>query len=180
MHKTTLPKRKPTRWSEIDYRADGYYFLTICTKNRKHVLSAIVGEGLAPPEVQLTPYGEIAQQQILSIHQRFPSATVTEYVIMPNHIHLILALQNTGGASPFPTVSDIICAFKSLTSRLCNQQNHIGTLFQRSFHDHAIRNGRELKEIANYMAQNPQNWQEDCLFGEGNHFPKLAPNALPL
>ncbi|MBR3862075.1 MAG: transposase [Clostridia bacterium] len=163
-----LPKRKPTRWSEIDYSTEGLYFITICTHQRKQTLATIVGEGLAPPVIKLTPCGEIAKQQLSLLQARFPNAHVDTHVIMPNHIHLILHLTKAGGASPSPTVSDIICAFKSLTTRLCNQSYHAGKLFQRSFYDHVIRSMREYEEIAQYIAKNPQTWREDSLYCEDN------------
>ena len=162
-----LPKRKPTRWSEIDYSTAGLYFITICTHQRKQTLSTVVGEGLAPPVIELTPYGEIAEQQLSLLKARFPSVDIDTYIIMPNHIHLILHLTNSaaGGASPSPTVSDIICAFKSLTTRLCKQKYNEKKIFQRSFYDHVIRNEHEYAEISKYIAKNPQTWREDSLYG---------------
>ena len=84
-----------------------------------------VGEGLAPPAyaIQLKPCGEIVKEHLLQIEQRFSTVCVKDYVIMPDHIHAIIFLHgNTGGASPSPTLDDVICAFKSLTSRRCKQK----------------------------------------------------------
>ena len=66
-----------------------------------------VGEGLAPPEcwVKLKPCGEIVQEQLGLLEQRFPSITIEDCVIMPDHIHAVIFLhKNTGGASPSPTL----------------------------------------------------------------------------
>ena len=153
-----LPKRKSTRLKNYDYSSTGVYFVTICIQNRKQILSEIVktihpfideignlavGEGLAPPaySVKLKPCGKIVQEQLQRIEQRFPNVNVKDYVIMPDHIHVILYLRkNTGGASPSPTLDDVICAFKSLTSRICKQQYGIEKMFQRSSAEHIIRN----------------------------------------
>ena len=83
-----LPKRKHPRLKEYDYSSDGVYFVTICTQNKRHLLSQIVGRGLAPA-VELMDYGKIAEQQLILIQDRFPFVEVDSYVIMPNHIHII-------------------------------------------------------------------------------------------
>ena len=70
------------------------------------------------------------------IEARFPSVTIEDYVIMPDHIHAVIFLhEKAGGASPSPTLNDVICAFKSLTSRSCKQQFGIKKMFQRSSAD---------------------------------------------
>ena len=101
--------------------------------------SCLVGEGqclrskldierseicLHPPEitVKLKPCGEVVKEQLQHIENRFPNVSVEDYVIMPDHIHAIIILYGkAGGASPSPTLNDVICAFKSLTSRACKQ-----------------------------------------------------------
>ena len=88
--------------------------------------------------------------------------TIDKYVIMPNHIHLILTLQaGTGGASPSPTVTQVVGTFKSMTTRLCEGESK---LFQRSFYDHVIRNDMDYQEIWTYIDQNPAKWAEDCFY----------------
>ena len=80
-----------------------------------------VGEGLAPPEitVKLKPCGEIVKEQLQLIETRFPGVTVEDYVIMPDHIHAVIFLHGkAGGASPSPTLDDVICAFKRLKKHL--------------------------------------------------------------
>lgn len=160
-----LPKRKPVRLKGYDYSTAGAYFITICVQGRRCILSQItVGEGLAPPAVQLTDMGKLAEQQLQAIPARYPSAAIDKYVIMPNHIHLILRLQaGAGGASPSPTVTQVIGVFKSLTTRLCPDETK---LFQRSFYDHVIRNETDYQEIWTYIDQNPAKWSDDCFYVE--------------
>lgn len=156
-------RRKSARLKGFDYRTPGVYFVTICTQNKRCILSKIsVGAGLAPPENRLTKYGQIAKEQILLLTARFPSVRVEKFVIMPNHVHLLLQILScTGGASPTPTLSDVVRVFKSQTTRLCE----IGpNLFQRSFHDHIVRNERDGQRIWQYIETNPINWQKDCFY----------------
>lgn len=158
-----LPKRKSTRLKGYDYSTEGAYFITICVQDRRNILSEIiVGEGLAPPEVQLTETGRLAEEQLRQLSVRYPTATVDRYVIMPNHIHFILRLRDRAGrASPSPTVVQVVGAFKSMTTRLCPGKSK---LFQRSFYDHVIRGEEDYQEIWSYIDQNPAKWREDRFY----------------
>ena len=162
----TLPKRKHPRLDHYDYSTAGAYFVTICTQNRRCLLSRIVGRGLAPAEIQYTAYGQIAQEQLLLLEQRFPSMKIDRYVIMPNHIHATLFLTETAGASPRPTIMDIVCAYKSLTTRQCKKVYPIDKLFQTSFYEHVIRSREDYHEIAEYIANNPKKWELDKLYSK--------------
>ncbi len=157
-----LPKRKPNRLHGFDYSSTGAYFITICTENRHKILSTIVGEGLAPPEIQLTRYGKIVEEQLLLLKTRYSNLEINIYAIMPNHIHIMFVLfENTGGASPSPTISDIVCAFKSQCVRSCRKIGYEGKLFQRSYYDHVIRNRDDYDEVLKYIYNNPTNWETD-------------------
>ena len=163
-----LPKRKRTRLAEYDYSTPGAYFLTICTHEKRCILSDIhVGEGLAPPAVVLTEVGEIAQAQLLALAERFPRLRLDKYAVMPNHVHILLTLMpcdNTGGASPSPTVIDVVRAYKSITTRLARPYLSDSALWQRSFHDHVVRGEADHLEIWNYIDGNPAKWTEDCFY----------------
>ena len=191
-----LPKRKSTRLRYFDYASKGAYFVTICTQERKQLLSEVflpysqiypqtkcqpVGEGLAPPatfplfvpddavaKIQLKPCGEIAEKQLLLLEKRYPSVAIWDYVIMPDHIHAIIFLNNdtieetnqsnAGGASPSPTLSEVICSFKSLTARDCKQKYGVERMFQRSYAEHIIRDYKDYETRKAYIQQNPIRW----------------------
>ena len=171
-----LPKRKSTRLKNFDYSSAGAYFVTICVRDRMQILSEIVrtdltsanktigiavGEGLAPPEitVKLKPCGEIVKEQLQLIETRFPSVTIEDYVIMPDHIHAVIFLHGkAGGASPSPTLDDVICAFKSLTSRSCKQKYGIEKMFQRSSAEHIVRDREDYETRRKYIYENPKRW----------------------
>ena len=161
-----LPKRKTPRLQEWDYSTPGAYFLTICTAGRQCILSRIrtVGEGLAPPAAELTEIGKIVEEQILDLPRRYPSFSIDKYVIMPNHVHLLISLTDreiSGGASPSPTAVDVVRVMKSMSARLCREQYGIYPLWQRSFHDHVIRCEKDYLEIWQYIDDNPAKWAED-------------------
>ncbi len=154
-----LPKRKPTRIKEYDYSTAGAYFVTVCTKDRKQILSSIVGEGLrALPCVQLSPIGCEVARSIEFLEKKYKNITISKSVIMPNHIHLIVEiLPVSSGGRGDPPLQKIIAELKSFTTH-----KYGGDLWQRSFHDHIIRNEKDYKEIAEYIENNPARWAEDC------------------
>jgi REP element-mobilizing transposase RayT len=99
------------------------------------------------------------KEQLQQIEKRFPNVSVKDYVIMPDHIHVILYLRKeTGGASPSPTLDDVICAFKSLISRVCKQKHGIEKIFQRSSADHIIRDREDYETRRKYIYENPKRW----------------------
>ena len=159
-----LPKRKHPRLARYDYNTAGAYFITICTQNRQCLLSHIVGRGLAPAEIQYTIYGRIAKEQLLLLEQRYPSLKIDQYVIMPNHIHAILLLEEMARDPQPPTIMDIVCAYKSLTTMHCKKAQPIDKLFQTSFYEHVIRGREDYNEIVEYIANNPKQWELDKLY----------------
>jgi len=160
-----LPKRKHPRLDAFDYSTPGAYFITICTQNRRCMLSHIVGRGLAPAEVTYTQCGEIAAQELCALEKRYPCLRVDKFVVMPNHIHAILILEEkTAGASPRPTIMDIVCTYKSLVTRKCKGLYPHDKLFQTSFYEHVIRNGEDYLDIAKYILENPLQWELDKLY----------------
>ena len=93
-----LPKRKPTRLKNFDYSSAGAYFVTICIKDRKRILSDIikpVGVGAfddpLTPQIQLTEIGKITEKYLLS-SENVPGVKIDRYVVMPDHIHVIIFL----------------------------------------------------------------------------------------
>lgn len=176
MSKTELPKRKHPRLKQYDYSSNGFYFVTICCKDKQCSLSKIehfpdvVGHCLAPHErlyadtiLTLSSFGQIAEKQLLELEIRYDYVKIDKYVIMPNHIHAIIILEGAAGASPRPTLTDIICTYKSLTTRECNAVNKTmgRKLFQTSFFDHIISNEVEYQNVWQYINENPRKWGND-------------------
>ncbi|MGN1403411.1 MAG: transposase [Ruminococcus sp.] len=159
------PKRKHPRLKEYDYSRNGYYFVTINTHRNMPLLSS-VGRGLAPAEMlSLSAIGKIAEEQLFALEKRFSYVKIDKYAIMPTHIHVILILfeetEKTAGASPRPTLTDIVCAYKSLTTRICNQRDNTPgrKIFQTSFYEKIIRNDKSYSEVWQYIEDNPVCWE---------------------
>lgn len=162
-----LPNRKHPRLDNFDYSSDGAYFITICTQNKKCLLSRIVEQEPTLVEVEYTEYGKVAKKQLLLLEQRYPFVQVAQYVIMPNHIHIILVIENTAPKENFrTTVSDIICAYKSLTTRECKKISPVEKVFQTSFYEHIIRGKEDYEEIVKYIYENPLRWKFDKMYSE--------------
>ena len=153
-----LPTRKPMRLSDYDYSSPGAYFVTVCTANRRCILSDITvgADALGGPRLQLTDAGIVVEKYILTT-ERMPGFHVEKYVIMPNHIHMILRIDNGPPRASAPTVSDAVGAIKRLVNRRLGQD-----IWQRSFHEHVIRNENDYCEIAEYIDANPSKWADDC------------------
>ena len=157
-----LPKRKQTRLKGYDYSENGAYFVTICTHNRKCLLSnIIVGEGFhALPQNILTPIGNEIEKSIQYINDNYIGVKIDKYVIMPNHIHLIVIIDYSGGYRN-PPLQNIIGQLKSYTT---NKFGNI--LWQRSYHDHIIRGEKDYQKIWEYIDTNPLKWELDCFYND--------------
>ena len=140
--------------------------MTICVKERKQLLGKIVGQGLAPAECRLTKYGKIVSEQIKLLETRYEGIKIDTYVVMPNHIHIIIYNYNmAAGARPCPTISDIICTLKSISTRLSRKEGLIEKhLFQSSLHDHIIRDDEDYNKIWEYIDTNILKWEQDCFY----------------
>ena len=150
-----LPQRKLNRIPEYDYSTNGAYFITICTQDRRKILSQIVGDGFPVPK----PTGKIAEEYIRKIPEKYPTVSVDRYVIMPDHIHMLLRM-NHGTGNPSPTLGNIMGWYKYQVTKEVNSQAHITgeKLFQRSYYDHVIRNQQDYNEVWEYIENNPRKW----------------------
>ena len=159
-----LPQRKPNRLPDFDYSTPGAYFITICVKNRKNLLWADVGASIARlPNPRLSPWGQIVEQAIRNIPICYPAISLDHYVVMPNHIHLLLQIQTDkdGQAMLAPTISTVIQQMKGAVTK------KIGlSIWQKLFHDHVIRNDADYLKIWEYIENNPYRWKEDCFYAE--------------
>ena len=152
-----LPERKTNRLPTFDYSTNGAYFVTICTQDRRKILSRIVGDGPPVPK----PCGAIAEEIIRQIPVKYPGVTVDRYVIMPDHIHLLLRFdQDNGTGNPSPTLGNVVGWYKYQVTKQVNvyfgQQGE--KVFQRSYYDHVIRNQQDYDEIWQYIDNNPRKW----------------------
>ena len=181
--------RKLNRLSEYDYSQDGFYFLTICVKDRKKIFGEIKNQKMV-----LNRCGWVVRNQWQWLAGHFLYLDLDEYIIMPNHFHGILIINAdrddyVGGdyvgtgrdgmvgtgrdgmvgtgrdlslrGNKIKTISDLVGAFKMTSSKLIHYMGYIDFAWQRSFYDHIIRNEKTLMNIREYIINNPARWERD-------------------
>lgn len=170
MSRQNHPNRKPQRLQDFDYSTDGAYFITICTANRAHYFGTIQNSVM-----QFNTCGAIATQCWQDIPKHFPAVHLDTYVIMPNHVHGILWIDNAvpvgnchgnslqrNFCRRFQLIPVIISQFKSSVTRTIRKQYaDLPFAWQKSFHDHIIRSDDELNRVREYIHTNPANWVRD-------------------
>ena len=147
-----FPKRKSPRIPGYDYATPNYYFITICT----HEKNCIFWSG-----GKLNTFGQIAFDAAMQISAHFPGNRVDSFVVMPNHIHMILVVE-PGGTD----ATVVVGQYKSQVSKEIHKIDPKRKIWQTSFHDHGIRNYRQYQHIREYIDTNPMRWKEDCFFVE--------------
>ena len=182
MNETQYPKRKQNRLQNYDYSMPHGYFITVCTQDRKNLFW--MDERIpvtCKKEVMLTKYGKMVDEVILSIPAHYPSVSVDDYVIMPNHIHLLLQIHTDPDGRPMaincgviatgndwilvrcaehhPTIQTVVNQMKGAASKWVGF-----SLWQKGFYDHIVRNDRDYQEIIRYIQGNPAKWLEDKLY----------------
>ena len=153
--KMALPQRKPMRLKGYDYSSAGCYFVTICT----HEGLFLFGDG-----EKLNSFGEIVDCEIQKISSRYSDVKIDNYIIMPNHIHMILVLGCGEKAGKNPDLQQIMAQLKSGISREIRKTVSDLTVWQRSFHDHVIRTQKDYEKIWMYIETNPLRWDKDCFY----------------
>ena len=165
-----LKKRKTTRLKGADYNLNQAVFLTICTKERRCILSRVVGTGVPDgPQIELTKYGQIADKYINQLNDFYDNLSVESYVIMPNHIHIMLwvkGAKNGPSRTPVPTIQNsILSRFVSTFKRFCNKEYETN-IWQYRSNDHIIRDRQDHEEHLRYIYENPMRWYYDELYTE--------------
>jgi len=173
-----MRQRISPRQDTYDYTSPGWYFITICTKNREHYFGEIENSTMI-----LNDLGKYCNEEIERLSTR-QTVDVHEYIVMPNHIHILLVIsehtsvgvdhQSTLNNKSFilgdllnrpydgPSLSSIVKLFKGNITKYA-QEHDIIFAWQRSFHDHIIRNEKEYGKIKYYIQTNPQNREQDTL-----------------
>jgi putative transposase len=186
LYNTNHHHRKSIRLKEYDYSQAGLYFITICVQNRLCLFGNVVDGKMI-----LNNPGIMIENEWFKLPQRFPNVQLHECVVMPNHFHAIIEIvvgatlvvaqndmmqtiqgQPQGIAPTKPkTVGDMVGAFQSIVTveyihgvKHLGWQSFIGKLWQRNYWEHIIRNEQSYQRIAEYIINNPQNWDNDKLY----------------
>ena len=183
-------EKKQYRLPGYNYSKNGYYFITLCTKNREMFFGDVIERIM-----NLSDIGKIANNFWLDIPKHFPHLKLHEYIIMPDHIHGILEIDSgeifvetrhclvqrvdndlenkrtgqcpvlTGSAFGHVTpksLSTIIGSFKSIVSKIVNIQfPNVLFKWQPRFRDTIIRDEKALYNFRRYVIYNPSNWLLD-------------------
>lgn len=177
--------RRSVRLPGYDYSQNGAYFITICTQNRECLFGEIQKPVGADPCVRppnrlyslspkLNDTGKMIDKWWIKLKNNFPHIELDEYVIMPNHLHGIIFINDdqlrkekgrTHGAAP---TGRMVQWFKTMTTneyirRVKNGhwKPFPGRLWQRDYYEHIIRNEESLEKIREYIVNNPMNWDQD-------------------
>ena len=165
--------RRSIRLKGYDYSQAGMYFVTICVQKHICLFGDIIGK-----QMILNETGKIVENLWFEIPQHFPDAILHEFIAMPNHIHSIIELTHnnaTVGAKNFSPL-------QSLRSVPCGTARSIGSIirgfkigvtkqlgysiWQRNYWEHIIRDEQSYQNIANYIMDNPANWEKDKFYME--------------
>ena len=176
-------KGRPGRLPCWDYSAVGCYFITFCTKDRRCILSQVVGrDDFGAPSVELTSYGAYLLHLLNSLPNAYPNVKLHHSVIMPNHVHLLFsiephALSAPGSSRSTQLVPRMIAALKRFTNQFAGFN-----LWQSTYHDHIIRSEADYLRIWDYIDTNPAKWREDCYYcqAEGGDLAVTHSYVIPL
>ncbi len=169
--KYRIPSARAPFW---DYGRDGAYFVTICTKYRKHYFGEVVNQ-----RMQLSAIGKIADECWLTIPKIYPFVRLGVHVVMPNHVHGIIIIdkqeeesaprsapvrlpQNTFGPQS-RNLASIIRGFKGSVTREAREMG-ISFAWLPRYHDRIIRNEQAYHTISRYIVNNPVNWKKDKFY----------------
>jgi REP element-mobilizing transposase RayT len=164
-----LHGRRSIRLKEYDYSSPGAYFVTICTYNRKCFFGNVRDVRLI-----LSAVGRKAKTFFREIPEHFENITLDEYVVMPNHLHGIIVIQNVGVQNFEPlqrhnafqhlvpkSLGSVIRTYKSMLTRWCRINGHRYFKWQRNYYEHIIRDEDDLNKIREYIQNNPLEWHLD-------------------
>ena len=171
-----LPKRKPLRLRGFGYNGTGTYFITVCTHGHQCLFGTIfpVGAIHESPGTALSPAGTIAERYILQLSERFPEVTLDSYVVMPNHIHLLMtvsspeerAIRESPLRGERSRLSKIVGYLKMNVSRDIRKTLSLSEIWQRGYHDHIVRDEADFLRIWTYIENNPLKWELDRYYME--------------
>ena len=166
-------RRKTIRLKEYDYSQNGIYFITICTYNRIPKLSKVINKNvgahcMCPEDIitELSEIGVIVENEIINTNKIRKNIEIIDYIIMPNHIHMIISINKEGTLQCAPTIEEfgkstsnsipeIIRAIKGSATRKVNQKyENCERIWQRNYYEHIIRNEQELCAIMEYIRYN--------------------------
>jgi len=175
-----LPKRRSIRLFQYDYSRSGYYFVTICTQERRCLFGAI-----QDGQMKLNGAGRAIGEKIREMPAIYRGVWVDCAIVMPNHVHILIGLSEGYlglGVTPDRTQSlrpelhpdlaialaEVVKRYKTISAatyrngvRNLGWQPYPGRLWQRNYYEHIIRDSEGLSRVREYITSNPQRWSLD-------------------
>ena len=150
--------RKRNRKKGFDYSSEQIYFITNCTNEKTHDFGYVENKCM-----KLNEHGKIAEEQIHWLEEQYPYISIHNAVIMPNHIHILFEIdvRNESQDMKIKSISELIGAYKTTVSKLIHLSGNTAFKWQRSFHDHIVRDANEYENIYHYISDNPVRWHND-------------------
>ena len=155
----SYPKRKNPRLESWNYGSPSYYFVTFCTKNHKCLLGNVkhnVADGVA--ETDLSSIGQCCKASLEEAAAMYANIQIDSYVIMPNHIHVVVRLLHQDDATE---LGRFVRFIKGNATKRARKYIPDLQLWQRGYHDHIIRDERDYLRIREYVENNPLKWGPD-------------------
>ena len=151
--------RKQMRLKNYDYNQGGMYYLTICSKNKQCIFSRI--PVIHSPRPELSKYGLLIEKTLDWLDKNNGLYTIDCYIIMPNHLHIILSVNIGDGEAgetspPWALIPKFVSSLKRHTNKMSKAD-----LWQRGYYDHIIRNHEDYLARRQYIESNPAKWAED-------------------
>lgn len=154
--------------SKFNYSKNNLYFITICVKKNFCCLSTINStKNNTKHTIELTIVGVIINNQIEKLKSQYPYIEIHNYIVMPNHIHLIIELNPKKAVQddiPLKSVYNIITPFKNITAKLIKGIGVVNFSWQRTFHEYVIKDYDAYLDISEHISTNHQNWEKDTFF----------------
>ena len=165
--------RRSIRLRNYNYSQNGAYFVTLITKNRENLFGEIKNG-----EMILNDIGRVVEDEWLMSQKIRKEIELDEYCIMPNHFHAIVSIVGANGVCPdsdgechsplrkSKSLSSLMAGFKSSVTKKINIVRDMDGLpvWQRNYYEHIVRNESDLRNIRQYIIQNPLNWENDDEF----------------
>lgn len=144
---------KPNRLPGFDYSSGQFYFVTSVVKNRIPCFGQVQNDVMI-----LNDYGNIALEQLQWLPKQYPYLELHHHIIMPDHVHAIIQIEPHGHTGKIKSLSELMGAFKTRSSKFIRLAGMEQFTWQSSFHDRIVRNTNELNRIANNINQNPERY----------------------
>jgi REP element-mobilizing transposase RayT len=158
------------RYTGWDYRARGWYFVTVCSHLNAHIFGEVVFG-----QMRFSQIGVIVESELHSLASHYKNVQVNTHVVMPNHVHAIITTEGDHSFSPNPqpmpqptgiwpsagSLGAIVRSYKAGVTRRCRGLGLTQDIWQPRFYDKILRNDAIISAVRDYIRNNPANWSED-------------------